>query len=36
LSAYLEPVASEAGARVSVSPSTATLLVFAPSAKKPK
>ena len=36
LSAYLEPVSSDAGARVSVAPTTATLLPFAPSPKKPK
>lgn len=36
LSAYLEPVSSDAGARVSVAPTTATLLSFAPPAKKPK
>jgi hypothetical protein len=35
LSAYLEPVASEAGARVSVAPTTASLVAFAPSAVKP-
>ncbi len=36
LSAYLEPVSSDASARVSVAPTTATLLSFAPSPKKPK
>jgi hypothetical protein len=30
LSSYLEPVASDAGARVSVVPTTASLLYFAP------
>jgi hypothetical protein len=35
LHAYLEPV-SDAAARVSVTPTTATLLVFAPAPKKPK
>jgi hypothetical protein len=35
LSFYLEPVASEAGARVSVTPTTASLVAFAPSPVKP-
>jgi hypothetical protein len=30
LSSYLEPLASEAGARVSVAPTTASLLYFGP------
>jgi hypothetical protein len=34
LNAYLEPVSSDAGARVSVVPTTASLLYFAPSPKK--
>jgi hypothetical protein len=36
LNAYLEPVSSDAGARVSVSPTTASLFNLAPSPKKPK
>ena len=36
LSAYLEPASMVAGARVSVAPTTATLLSFAPPAKKQK
>jgi hypothetical protein len=35
LSSYLEPVASEAGARVSVTPTTASIVAFAPSSVKP-
>jgi hypothetical protein len=31
VSAYLEPVSSDAGARVSVAPTTASLMHFAPS-----
>jgi hypothetical protein len=36
LSAYLEPVSSDAGARVSVAPTTASLLAFGPALKKTK
>jgi hypothetical protein len=36
LSAYLEPVSPNAGARVSVAPTAASLVYFAPSPKKPK
>ncbi len=36
LNAYLEPVSSDAAARVSVVPTTASLLAFAPSPKKSK
>ena len=36
LNAYLEPVSSDAAARVSVAPTTATLLYFAPSPKMSK
>jgi hypothetical protein len=35
LSSYLEPVASEAGARVSVTPTTASLIALAPALPKP-
>ena len=31
LNAYLEPVSSDAGARVSVAPTTSSLIYFAPS-----
>jgi hypothetical protein len=36
LNAYLEPVSSDAGARVSVAPTTASLVNLAPAPKKPK
>jgi hypothetical protein len=36
LNAYLEPAASDAGARVSVAPTTSSLIYFAPSQKKAK
>jgi len=36
LSAYLEPVTSVAGARVSVAPTTTSLLVLVPSPHKSK
>ena len=36
ISAYLEPAQSDAGARVSVAPTTATLLHFGPSVVPPQ
>jgi len=36
LHAYLEPIASDAGARVTVAPTTASLVYLAPSPKKSK
>jgi hypothetical protein len=36
LNAYLEPVPSERAARVSVTPTTTSLLSFAPAPKKAK
>jgi len=36
LSAYLEPVSSDAAARVSVAPTTASLVYLAPTLKKSK
>jgi hypothetical protein len=36
LNAYLAPVSPNAGARVSVAPTTASLVYFSPSPKKPK
>jgi hypothetical protein len=36
LSAYLEPVKSVAGARVSVAPTTTSLVYFAPAPNKPR
>jgi hypothetical protein len=36
LNAYLEPVAPNAGARVSVAPTTASLIYFSPAQRKSK
>jgi hypothetical protein len=36
ISAYLEPISLDAGARVSVAPTTASLIYLAPSPKKSK